>query len=48
MKRLLVGLLLSMLLPAGGDAVLAAGKNLKIAMVLWRGRRRRRRDSSKA
>jgi ABC-type uncharacterized transport system substrate-binding protein len=37
MKRLLVGVLLSMLLPAGGDAVLAAGKNLKIAMVLWRG-----------
>lgn len=37
MKRLLVGLLVSMLLPAGGDAVLAAGKNLKIAMVLWRG-----------
>jgi len=37
MKRLLVGLLLLMLLPAGGDAVFAAGKNLKIAMILWRG-----------
>ena len=37
MKRLLVALLLSMLLPAGGDDVFAAGKNLKISMVLWRG-----------
>lgn len=37
MKRLLAGVLLSMLIPAGGDAVFAAGKSLKIAMVLWRG-----------
>jgi hypothetical protein len=45
MTKLLVGLLLSMLLPAGGDVVFAAGKNLKSPWSSGAGRQRRRRAS---